>query len=390
MGDSINGTRPVQWMPATQVEHELYGAKNRGDHGWFLRLLASTPIYRDARLSSFWDDSDGVGLLDYRDAWGRPCIAIRTRGELLPQRNEIALVETGFAALAENWPGEGWWLVVNPGTPLETYLPGDARSREQWKQLAAEAPQLGHDDDALVTRFTGPLHGPLAHALACGGHLAVHNQVPWNEIGDVYWNYSRDVRLLSQTWGCDTRQQWREQLDHLIRARSSPWAPEFVLRLRRNALAQYSEATDPHWWRALVANTLTTRGYPAGHIQQAVDLVGQITRYEQRFRADGVLPPDGFVTSAVGYDYGRAVNFVRWGVGARFCTPETAEQIIPIAGSLVREHYDSWGEFSAGYMLGRVLRFDEEEFGHMYTSALNPHNILTTDPASPWRNLPFA
>ncbi|MFB7664422.1 DUF1266 domain-containing protein [Kitasatospora sp. NPDC056138] len=386
----MNSTGAVQWTPATQVEHELHEARNRGDLDWFLRMLASTRIYRDARLSSFWDDSDGVEMLDYRDATGRPCIAVRTRGELPAQRDEVGLVETGFAALAENWPGEQWHLVVNPGTPLETYLDSDAPAREKWRQLAEEAPQPGHDDDALVTRFTGPLQGPLAHALACGGHLAVHNQVPWNEIADVYWDYAEDVTLLSETWGCDTLEEWQEQLEHLIKAQNSPWAPEFVLRLRRNAVAQHKQALDPTWWRAAVSNTLTTRGCPAEEVEEAVEVIGRITRYEQRFRADGVLPPDGFVTSAVGYDYGRAVNFVRWGVGARFCTPETAERIVPIAGALVREHYDSWEEFSAGYLLGRVLRFDEEEFGHMYTSALRPHNILMSDPGSPWRNIPFS
>lgn len=59
------------------------------------------------------------------------------------------------------------------------------------------------------------------------------------------------------------------------------------------------------------------------------------------------------------------------------------------AGELCREHYSSWEEFSAGYILGRALRFDEESFGHMYSSALTPHRILSKDLASPWRNIPF-
>ncbi|KJK57395.1 hypothetical protein [Saccharothrix sp. ST-888] len=85
-----------------------------------------------------------------------------------------------------------------------------------------------------------------------------------------------------------------------------------MLWLRREAVAECKHAVNPTWRRAAVFNTLTTRGCPAEDVEEAVDVIGQITRYEQRFRADGVLPPNEFVTSAVGYDYGRTVDFVRW------------------------------------------------------------------------------
>jgi hypothetical protein len=51
--------------------------------------------------------------------------------------------------------------------------------------------------------------------------------------------------------------------------------------------------------------------------------------------------------------------------------------------------YDSWQDFSAGYILGRCLHFDGEEFGEWYSNMLEAHRILTTDPGSPWLNIPW-
>ena len=88
--------------------------------------------------------------------------------------------------------------------------------------------------------------------------------------------------------------------------------------------------------------------------------VDVITRYEARFQADGILPPNGIVNSVFGYDFGRAVNMARWGFGGRFCDYRTAESVVLRAGELCRQHYTSWADFSAGYALGRVIRFDNE------------------------------
>jgi hypothetical protein len=59
------------------------------------------------------------------------------------------------------------------------------------------------------------------------------------------------------------------------------------------------------------------------------------------------------------------------------------------AGRVSQTAYDSWEEFSAGYILCRCLHFDEEKFGDWYEDVLTAHRILTSDPASPWLNIPF-
>lgn len=76
--------------------------------------------------------------------------------------------------------------------------------------MKKDVPRRGHDDDALLTKYTGHLHGPLAHGLACGAHLAVHRQDLWNDIGDVCTDYRTDVAVLADSWDITDRHGWRE------------------------------------------------------------------------------------------------------------------------------------------------------------------------------------
>ncbi|MBB1245739.1 DUF1266 domain-containing protein [Streptomyces durbertensis] len=95
------------------------------------------------------------------------------------------------------------------------------------------------------------------------------------------------------------------------------------------------------------------------------------------------------VRTAAAYDYGRAVNFVRWVVGARYFEPEELVDAVLTVSKRARSAYDSWEDYSAADTLGRVLRFDEESFGHFYESALVPQRLLAEDPDSLWRTIPF-
>lgn len=79
----------------------------------------------------------------------------------------------------------------------------------------------------------------------------------------------------------------------------------------------------------------------------------------------------------------------RWGLAARLCSLQEAESAVVRAGRLVQLNYRSWEDFSAAYILGRCLHFDEEEFGEWYETVLATHRALTTDPAGPWRTLPW-
>ncbi|KOU61080.1 hypothetical protein ADK57_28490 [Streptomyces sp. MMG1533] len=385
------GPPPAVWTPPTDVERRLLEAKSRADWDGYLRVLLGADTFAYAPKEQIDRGKKAVNWLPYRAADGGDYVAVHTRGVLLPRRPDVVACELKLPLAPEEWWGEGWrGLVVNPGTPVEAWFPDARNRRRHWKALKKDAPSRGHDDDELITKYDGPLHGPLAHGLACGTHLAVHCQVLWNDVGDVYADYQADVEGLRESWGTTDRGRWQQQLTYLLEGRNSPPHPEFALNVRRELAVHHPGAhADPEVWRAVSVELLRDRGAGQADIAEVLEAIGQIVRYEARFRADGILPPDGWVTSALGYDYGRAVNYARWGVGARFAEPAEAEQAVLAAGELCRETYTSWEAFSAGYVLGRALRFDEESFGHMYSSALTPHRILTTDPASPWRHIPF-
>ncbi|MEO3870084.1 DUF1266 domain-containing protein [Nonomuraea sp. B12E4] len=379
------------WVPPTDVERALCDAKARGDWDAYVRVLVSAGTFSYKPKDQIDRRKLVVNWLTEQGPNGKPCLVVYTRGEL-PGRRPDAVA----CAAPLPFPTEEWWggelqgLLVNPGSPSGTYFPDAKRSRKHWKSLKKDVPKKGHDDDQLLTKYSGPLHGPLAHGLACGGHLAVHNQVIWNEIGDVYTTYEEDVETLRGSWGVTDRFNWQAQVQTLLQGHNSPPEPEFLLQLRNDLARRYPGShRDPAAWQHVAGTALTQRGLAPADIQAVLGLIGKITRYEERFRADGILRPDGFVTSALAYDFGRAVNFARWGLSARFAEPYEAEQVAVTAGGLARQVYRSWEDYSAGYILGRVLRFDDESFGHMYGSALSPHRILVQDPGSPWRNIPF-
>ncbi|MFF1734236.1 DUF1266 domain-containing protein [Streptomyces sp. NPDC058247] len=106
-------------------------------------------------------------------------------------------------------------------------------------------------------------------------------------------------------------------------------------------------------------------------------------------RADGILGEGRYVRSLDAWDLGRASKMARWGLGARFGTIEEAESVVVQAGRNAMLSYRSWQEFSAGYILGRCLHFDEEEFGDWYEDMVSTHRILMSDAGSPWLNIPF-
>ncbi|MFE3638559.1 DUF1266 domain-containing protein [Streptomyces sp. NPDC059168] len=59
------------------------------------------------------------------------------------------------------------------------------------------------------------------------------------------------------------------------------------------------------------------------------------------------------------------------------------------AGRAVALSYKSWRDFAAGYILGRCLHFDDEEFGNWYTDMVDVHRVLMPDPESPWLTVSF-
>jgi hypothetical protein len=386
--------RDTDWSTPTDIEDALLEARSRADWDAYLAALQSAELF----IYVYKDQVDGGTVqprIRTRDS--RPCLHVHTRGVLLrePQRHLVAVELTDTERLWKRWKlsdADYVGLLVNPGTPTEAYFPGSRALARRWHRQARRA-EPRRETDVLLTLRTGILTGPLAHGLACGAHLAVRNAVFWNDVGDVCTGYEGDTATLSALWEITDHETWREQVDFLLEGSNSPPEPEFLLRIRE-ALAGHrpDEPVTAGRWREAALDRLLELN--EGADQQALadmvtSLTGTILRYEARFRADGVLPSDGRVRSALAYDYGRAVNVARWGRGARLATTREAEEAVLRAGELCASAYGSWAELSAGYILGRALRFDEEAFGEWYQSALTPHRILTEDPESPWHTVPF-
>ncbi|KOT86500.1 hypothetical protein ADK86_39100 [Streptomyces sp. NRRL F-5755] len=302
----------------------------------------------------------------YEDpAVGGTCIPVTTRGMLPPWHPQQFFDRVTLEELAMDWPNDKWKLAVNPGTPCAAYLPATAAHRAAWTRIRA---QCGIRPGGLLsTHFGGPLHGPLAQGLACGAPVAVHHSVPWNELGTAFLDYSADAGLLREQWSVVDPPSWQQRLGQLLDAQFVPAGTEAALRARSGGEKEEEKAEAG-----------------SGEVPELVE------KYEERFRADGVLPAGGRVKSLVALDYAHAVALVRWGLGARLCAPPEAEQAVLRAGELARAAYGSWQEFSAGYALGRALAFDNGWFGAAYQEAVHIHRVLTQDPASPWVGLPLA
>ncbi|MET9803529.1 DUF1266 domain-containing protein [Streptomyces sp. NPDC006368] len=378
----------MNWVPPTHVERQLYEARLRGDVHAQLRLLAREELFIGQNRHGVDAEPDTIHWPATRDpATGAPFKPLLTRGMLPPWHPDWVFHEVTLDWVAGTHWDPGQWLAVNPGTPAALFLPTTPQDRALWRRFHAE--NDGTTLDRLTALHTGPLFGPLAFGLACGAHLAVGNGVPWNEVGTVYREYLGQRRMLRESWGVTDHAGWQRQMAALLDYRNSPAAPEYALRVREQLRRGLGELPPADLWRETAAGSLHDQGAPPALVAEMEQLVRRIMRYEARFRADGLLPGDGWVATASAYDYGRAPNLARWGLAARYCDPQQAEQAIVHAGALSKAAYGSWEEFSAAYTLGRVLRFDDEEYGHYYEDALNAHRLLVEDEGSPWRNIPW-
>ncbi|MGX6605395.1 SseB family protein [Micromonosporaceae bacterium Da 78-11] len=169
-----------EWEPATDAEVAMRDALRTDDQESYFRILSGV----DLLLPVSADALAGLAPL----GWGTWSTGGRTH--VLAFTSSAALQAcladyTGsarrvpYAELANTWPNLEWWLAVNPGLPIEGYLPawfvaqlsrGDLRlptrgpvrethgtSKIQDLQAAALAAATGHDD---LSGPGGPTHDP--------------------------------------------------------------------------------------------------------------------------------------------------------------------------------------------------------------------------------------
>ncbi|MFI5650948.1 DUF1266 domain-containing protein [Streptomyces anulatus] len=377
--------------PPTEIERALSAAVAGGGDDAVVELLARTRLYvLVARLHA---DIPGwtAPLPAIRDeASGRTCVPVLTQGMLPPWHPEWVFREVSIGELARIWPYDVRRLAVNHGTPYAATV--DARPKRLKTWARADEHSGGARRGVLLTDAGGPLHGPLAHGLALGAHLAVTNGLIWNRLGAAYENYASDRARLRSPWGIPHRAEYRDRLASLLKNQLVGRVQEGVLRTRHTLAHRLGRTPTREEWSDAVARAFAARD--ADDRAVADRALRHVTLYEERFRADGVLAPEGRVDTLAAFDLGRAVNVVRLALGARYGDPHEAEQDVLRVGGLARAAYSSWADFSLGYLMARVVHRAEDDGPEAaeptYRQSLAEHRLLIQDPTSPYRNIPWS
>jgi len=228
-----------------------------------------------------------------------------------------------------------------------------------------------------------PTTGELATALAVGAHMSLNHGVSWNALKDDANSAQKIYNNLKNQWDITSAGKLRDTLEDLLDDETGDPVADFVLNVRQ----ELGGTPGAEAWKRAVADRARAQGVAETTLDEMTATVDRVLSYEERFRADGLLPPGGIVVSLLAYDWGRAVNMARWGYKARYIKEQQAIEYVLRAGKQAYGRYASWGDLSAGYALGRVLRFDNDEFDTWYATVLEPHQTLFTDPASPWLTL---
>ncbi|MEV6396871.1 DUF1266 domain-containing protein [Streptomyces sp. NPDC051907] len=384
------------WQAPTDVEKQLYAAKVRGDRETYLDVLAGTQLFHAMARDDADDDPETVIRTPYVDGrTGRECYAFLTEGELPVPAADTVYFSVSLGWTAEVWHDDTAWLAVNPGTPSEMFLPGTPSERALWREHDARTANT-EAGNLRTLRVGGPTEEAVVRGLGCAAHLNVRNGELWNALPTHHGQgYAQERHRLDTWWGVTDREDWQGSQERLLNGGVISPFWDFVLELRQILVDEYGAPVDVTLWRALVERAMLRReqetgdsGVPGG-IEAMQQLVGRILRYEARFRADGLLPADGYVRTVLAWDYGRAASMARWGLGARYCDLAEAEDALIRAAQAAQAEYDSWEEFSTAFVLGRCLHFDEEGFGEWYTEVLDAHRILTSDAESPWLTVPW-
>ncbi|WP_328428278.1 DUF1266 domain-containing protein [Streptomyces sp. NBC_00443] len=394
------------------MEQALLDAKSREDWPAYFATLARNRLYfevlREKAEARFLNTYSVFGH-DPRVPGGKVW-AVYTEGMLPAPEPHRVFDWREFAWFTKGWtPDFPEMMVINPGSPCEAFLPAAPPHSHVWAQYAKHTDGPSDEPALRTLRVGGPLRGPVAHGLACGAHLIVHHGRPWNALAYHGHGYRYERRMLRNSWGVTSRPEWQAQQRALLATEGAKPVWEFALGLRRTIAQEVGGHVETGHWCETAARVLrlraggetfltpdgvtTTTPMPAAEtetrIQGVQHLIGRITRYEARMRADGLLGDGQYVTSVDAWDLGRASCMARWGMSTRYGTLPEAEAAVVEAGYHAARRYESWQGFSVGFILGRCLHFDNDRFGSWYEDMVTVHRILMSDPGSPWVNIPF-
>ena len=150
----------TEWEPATDAEVAMRDALRTDDQESYFRILAGV----DLLLPVSADALAGLAPL----GWGTWSTGGRTHvlAFTSPAALQACLADyTGsarrvpYSELAETWPNLEWWLAVNPGLPIEGYLPAwfVAQLARGDMRLPTRGPARDADDSgATMAAAPGP------------------------------------------------------------------------------------------------------------------------------------------------------------------------------------------------------------------------------------------
>ncbi|HEY1484906.1 MAG TPA: SseB family protein, partial [Micromonosporaceae bacterium] len=114
----------TEWEPATEAEAAMRDALRMSDQELYFRILSRSelllPVSADALAGrtamgwGTWNSGGRTHVLSFTSSEAmQVCLA----------ENAGSARKIAFHELANTWPNHEWWLAVNPGLPIEGYLP---------------------------------------------------------------------------------------------------------------------------------------------------------------------------------------------------------------------------------------------------------------------------
>lgn len=115
------------WRPANAVERAMVDALTRGDHRRYFELVGVTELL----LPAFSEDSDEYFRQRFvaMEMCDLTYLPVFTSVESLVAflgNTADAYNVTSYEELRQKWPVPDWRIAVNPGTPIDAYLPIDS------------------------------------------------------------------------------------------------------------------------------------------------------------------------------------------------------------------------------------------------------------------------
>jgi hypothetical protein len=115
----------ADWEPANETERAMARAALAGDRREYFRILAGADLY----LPQLLGDSEGEQRFITGELFGVTVLAVFTSVEALAfAAGTVAdsYTVTSYPELRRKWPNPTWRLAVNPGLPLDAYVPIEA------------------------------------------------------------------------------------------------------------------------------------------------------------------------------------------------------------------------------------------------------------------------